>query len=249
MSRYGSPNVDAVLVGGYNLVAYLTSIGSVRKGAVLEERTALNDDWRKHGDTTLREYSMGPYEGWYDDTATTGILARIDAELGTTAVICELRDTNTIGKSFVGMADAWFENFERMITVGESHKVSVTFAGSAEQDNGIILHALSTETANFDTEGASSQDAGASSSAGGAGYVQLTELALDTATNLALFVRHSADDVTYANLVTFTPRTAIGAERKAVTGTVNRHLAVKGTWTGGAGASSSATVMIGFARY
>ena len=101
MSQFGSPHVDAVLVGGYNLVSYLTSIGSVRKAAVLEERTVLNDDWRKHGDTTLREYSMGPYEGWYDDTATSGIVARIDAELGTTAVVCELRNTNTIGKQFV----------------------------------------------------------------------------------------------------------------------------------------------------
>lgn len=249
MSQYGSPHVDAVLVGGYNLVSYLTGIGSVRKAAVLEERTVLNDDWRKHGDTTLREYSMGPYEGWYDDTATSGIVARIDAELGTTAVICELRNTNTIGKQFVGMADAWFQDYERMITIGESHKVSVTFQGSASQDNGIILHALAAQTANFDTEGASSQDAGASSANGGAGYAQVTALTLGSATNLALFVRHSADDVTYANLVTFTVRTAIGAQCSIVTGTVNRHLAAKGTWTGGAGGGSTATVFIGFARY
>lgn len=249
MSQFGSPAVDAVLVSGYNLTSYLTGIGSVRKAAVLEERTVLNDDWRKHGDTTLREYSMGPYEGWYDDTGTSGPDARALAELGTTAVVCELRDSNTIGKQFVGMADAWIEGYERMITVGESHKIALTFKGSASQDNGIILHALAAQTANFDTEGASSQDNSASSANGGAGYAQVTALALDTATNLALFVRHSADDVTYANLVTFTVRTALGAEAKIVTGTVNRHLAAKGTWTGGAGASSSATVFIGFARY
>lgn len=249
MSQFGSPAVDAVLVSGYNLVSYLTGVGSVRKAAVLEERTVLNDDWRKHGDTTLREYSMGPYEGWYDDTATSGINVRALAELGTTAVICELRDTNAVGKQFVGMGAAWVQDYERMVTIGESHKISLTFKGSASQDNGIILHALAAQTANFDTEGASSQDAGASSASGGAGYAQVTALTLDTATNLALFVRHSADDVTYANLVTFSTLTAVGAQCSIVTGTVNRHLAAKGTWTGGAGGGSTATVFIGFARY
>lgn len=249
MSKYGSPSVDAVLVGGYNLVSYLTSIGSVRKAAVLEERTGLGDDWRKHGDTTLREYTMGPYEGWYDDTATSGIDVRALAELGTTAVVCELRDTNAVGKQFVGMGGAWVSDYERMITIGESHKVAITFQGSGEQDNGVILHELSVEPDDGDTEGTDSVDNGASTANGGAGYVQLTALTLDGGTNLTVKVRHSADDVTYADLLTFTALTAVGAERKAVTGTVNRHLASSWSYTGSEGAGATATLFVGFARY
>lgn len=248
MTKYGSPNVDAVLVGGYNLVTYLTGIGSVRKAAVLEERTVLGDDWRKHGDTTLREYSMGPYEGWYDDTATSGIDARVLAELGTTAVICELRDTNAAGKQFVGMGSAWVQDYERMITIGESHKISVTFMGSGEQDNGVILHALGVEADDGDTESAS-YDGGAQSTAGGAGYLQITNLDLDGGTNLAVTIRDSADDVTYGNLLSFTVATAITAERKAVSGTVEQYLAAEWSYTGAEGAGATATLFVGFARY
>jgi hypothetical protein len=82
---------------------------------------------------------------------------------------------------------------------------------------------------------------------GGAGYLQLTALTLGGYTNLACKVRHSQDDATYADLVTFTVRTAIGAERVAVAGNVYRHLASSWAFTG-AGSNPSATFLIGFAR-
>jgi hypothetical protein len=69
-------------------------------------------------------------------------------------------------------------------------------------------------------------------------------------TDLTVKVQHSADDSTYADLVTFTAITVAPAkERKTVAAgtTVNRYLAASWAFTG-AGAAHTATFVVGFAR-
>ena len=83
----------------------------------------------------------------------------------------------------------------------------------------------------------------ANSANGGAGYQHVT--AFSGFTGYIGKVRDSADDVTYADLVTFADVTAAPAvERVTAAGTVDRYLAVDGDLTG----SGSITVFIGFAR-
>lgn len=66
---------------------------------------------------------------------------------------------------------------------------------------------------------------------GGSGYQQITALA--GITGYVGKIRHSADNVTYADLVTFTNVTsAPNAQRATVAGTVNRYLLYSGTVTG-----------------
>lgn len=82
---------------------------------------------------------------------------------------------------------------------------------------------------------------------GGSGYLQVTAISLGGHTAAQVTVRHSADNATFADLVAFTARTAIGAERVTVTGTVNRYTAVALDFTG-AGSGPSITYFAGFAR-
>lgn len=82
----------------------------------------------------------------------------------------------------------------------------------------------------------------ASTTSGGVGYAQCTQYA--SLTNVVLKIRHSPDDVTYADLITFTTITVIGGQRATVSGTVDRYLCSTGTVTG----SGSATVFSGFCR-
>lgn len=84
---------------------------------------------------------------------------------------------------------------------------------------------------------------------GGVAYLQVTQLVLGGYTNWVVKVRHSVDNITFADLATFTVRTAIGAERlPVVAGTaVNRYLATSVALTG-AGSGPSITCMVGFAR-
>jgi len=78
---------------------------------------------------------------------------------------------------------------------------------------------------------------------GGAGYLQVT--AFSGLSAYIAKVRDSVDDITYADLVTFADQPALGAQRVAVSGQVDRHLAIDGNVTG----SGSVTTMAGFCRF
>lgn len=83
----------------------------------------------------------------------------------------------------------------------------------------------------------------ANSTGGGIGFQQITDFS--GFTGYVGKVRDSADDTTYADLVTFANVTsAPSAEAVTVSGTVDRYLACDGNVTG----SGSLTVFIGFAR-
>ena len=83
----------------------------------------------------------------------------------------------------------------------------------------------------------------ADSANGGSGYLQVT--AASGFTNFVGKVRDSADDVTYADLLTFADNvSAPFAERVTVAGTVDRYTAFDGNVTG----SGSITVFAGFSR-
>lgn len=84
--------------------------------------------------------------------------------------------------------------------------------------------------------------------AGGAGYLHCTAISLGGHTDLTVKCRHSADNITFADLVTFTGLTAIGGQRVEVAGTVNRYLASSFDFTG-AGTGPTATFLAGFARF
>lgn len=83
----------------------------------------------------------------------------------------------------------------------------------------------------------------ANSTGGGAGYLQVT--ACTGFTNFVGKIRDSADDTTYADLVTFADNvSAPFAERVAVAGTVDRYLSFDGNVTG----TGSITAFAGFCR-
>ena len=77
--------------------------------------------------------------------------------------------------------------------------------------------------------------------AGGSGYLHCTAFA---PTSLVMKIMHSPDDITYAALITFATLTAVGKERKTVSGTIDRYLSSNGDHTG----AGSVTVFTGFCR-
>ena len=92
----------------------------------------------------------------------------------------------------------------------------------------------------------SSVDNGASSANGGAGTLHIPTNTVNG--NTTIKIQHSADNASFADLITFT---VVGAstktsELKAVSGTVNRYLRASAST---AGSSGSITFMIAFARF
>lgn len=248
MAKYGSPSVYAIFVAGYNLVSYITG-QTHKKSAVLEDATVLGVAWRNNQYTGLKEFSL-EYEGYYDDTATSGIDARVVSGNGTAVVLCALTDGNTLSKYFIGFKGVVQAAYERMLAMGALHKAKITYEGSGDVEDGVVLKTHGAVTTDSDTE-STYHDGAAASALGAAGYLQCTAIALDTATDLVVTLRHSADHSSWADLGTFTARTAIGAERIAIAAGANtpkRYLATAWAWTGGAGASSSATIFVGCHR-
>lgn len=129
------------------------------------------------------------------------------------------------------------------VPTGVAQVVGVSFEAQAADgvDWGVSLapHASRTSSSNE-----SSVDNGASTSNGAVAHLHVTA-ASGTSPTLDLKVQESADNSTWADLITFTQATAATAERLHVTGTVERY--VRAIWTVG-GTSPDFSFAVTFAR-
>lgn len=251
MGMYGSDDIAFVMLGGFDLKSNLTDF-SDNTEAILEETTVLGDSWQQQGYVGLRRADIS-MNGFYDDAALASVDA-LSTRAGTQRVLCYGLEGNTVGQNFVGYAGGMQVNVSRVASRGAFHKLNTQLQGSGAVEQGKIIKTLGAVSSATGNTQATPVDNGASST-GGAGYIQLGALTLDTATAISLWIRHSSDNVTYNNLITFTPTSSTGtvptAERVATTASVERYLALAyefGTTAASGGASRSATVFAGFAR-
>jgi len=245
VAKWSSADVPFFIIAGYDLRGDTTEFAA-GKMAEVRDKTVLGDTWRQFQKNGIKGGEI-TQNGLFDD-AVGHSHERFKDPDGSAKIMIFPWAGGAVGTQFTGFEGACQVGYERRVAVGELHGAAAKYIVHGAVEDGIILHPWGAETADGNTEGATSQDAGASSANGGSGYLGITTLTLGTATNLSVKIRHSADDVTYADLLTFTAATAVTAERKTVTGTVNRHLASKWTWTGGAGGGSTATFVVGFCR-
>lgn len=246
MPNYASKDIAFFLVGGYSILGAITTLTDSGIEAVLQDRMPLGASAPDYADTGGRKWALS--QGGLFDDATGSSNDAISGKQGLSRVLCWGVEGNLAGRRFTGAAGSFASKYLRKPVKDKFHEATADYAISGSVDEGRILHALKQETAAGNTEGADSVDNAASSASGGAAYLQVSQLALGGYTNLTVKVRHSADDITYADLTTFAVVTAApAAERKVVAGTVNRHLAASWAWTG-SGSGQSATFMVGFAR-
>lgn len=118
-------------------------------------------------------------------------------------------------------------------------RLPVAMLSTEDIDRCVILRALA---AGGISPGAT-HDGGAASATGGAAYLLCT--ALSTGAKLTVTFEDSANGTDWGTLVAMTALTAVGAEVKAVTGTVRRYLRVRWTLTG---STPAATWFAAFGR-
>lgn len=241
MAKYGSHQIAVFLSDGVSLLPMKAKGLSSEHEAAQEDTTGLGDAWQEQTPTGMQVARLAQDEAFYDVGTGLAHDHLIDTP-GESRIVCYGFEGDTIGRRFVGHQGALHVKYAPMAKLGGLTKAKTEYLCSGARDEGVILQNTATKTADWDTTGADSVDNGASSSAGGVGYLHVT--ALSGFTGNVIKIRHSADDVTYADLVTFADQTTVGAQRIAVAGTVNRHLAVDGNVTG----SGSVTVWVGFAR-
>ena len=246
MARYGSDDVAFVLVDGYDIRGYLTTLDESREASV-EDTTVLGDGWQQQAATGTKRYELSQ-EGFYDDEAG-GVNESLVASNGAARVMAFGFAGNATGQSFTGVAGPVQARYDRAATTGELHKATAEYQASGAIEDGRIVHPLGAETTATGDSEATPVDDGASSAAGAALYLGLTALALDGGTSVTITVEHSADNITYTPLGAFAAVSAAAdAERLVVAGTVNRYLAVSWSFAGAAGAGRSVTFMVGVAR-
>jgi len=246
MSTYGSDKVAFFCVGGRS---FLNRVGTfaykIANGIVKTTPLGVANPTK---DVNGLEYASLIHDGWFDDGVGSVAEACEGARGRSTQVVCFGVADNVLGRGMVGMAGAFVGEFKRILQVGDKVKAAAEFEVSGQvDDNAVILQPQATITAAGNTE-ATPVNNTASSASGGSGYLVVSALALGGYTNLVVKVRHSPDNITYADLLTFTVvTTSPTAERKTVAGTVDQYLATSRAWTG-AGTGQSANILVGFAR-
>ncbi len=243
MARYSSADIGFLLLDGYDILGQVTDLDEDQE-AILEETTVLGDADETHGFVGLKKGTLSQ-NGFYDDAADSVN----DALIGLAERVMVIGiEGNTIGKQFIGWQGAIAAKYRRQVSGGAFHKATADYQVTGKVEDGLVLHAHAQETAaSGDTE-SSPVDNSALSAIGGAGYLEVSELALGGYTDVTVKIRDSADDIAYGDLITFTNvSSAQTGKRKAVAGTVERYLAMSWAFNG-AGAAQSITPMVGFAR-
>tara|TARA_R110000824_G_scaffold32908_7_gene106121 strand:- start:2836 stop:3558 length:723 start_codon:yes stop_codon:yes gene_type:complete len=239
MAKYGPSSVGYFLVSGKSLAGVTSNI-TYKTTSTVEETTALGDSWKEQTPVGVRSAELSQ-AGWFDDATNSSVDAFVASETAS-KVVTLAPAGSTAGSSATGFEGSFGSEVERVIEKEGLHKLNVTYKVSGAIEEGKIIEALAARTA---TGNSSAVDNTASSASGGSGYVQFTAVS-GTSPTMAIVIQHSADDTTYATLISFTTAGSVGGERKTVSGTVNRYIRVNATI--GGSSSPSFTYTVAFAR-
>ena len=245
VGKFG-PASGICLVDGYNMLSNKITGLREKISSELTDGTGIGDTFTEQYPTGLASLEVVQEGAFFDTTANFSHAALSGSVPGspqaTARVLCVGFAGQTIGYPFVGFEGTYSSEYEVVAELGNLQKSNVTYSMTGARSAGVILEKLVTKTDSWDTT-STSVDNSASTSAGGVGFIQCT--AASGFSGFVGKVRHSADDITYSDLLLFTDNvTAPFAERVSVSGTVNRYLSFTGIVSG----TGSITIFAGFSR-
>ena len=182
--------------------------------------------------------------GMFEATASVGTDQHFGTSLaGSEQLVVIGTEGHAVGRRAV-MMKSENTSYEPSSPIGDVVQMSVEFQADEGLGHGVFLSSGSSVSA---TGNGTSVDNSASSSNGGVGYLSVPVNTRNG--NITVKIQHSADDSTFADLVTFTTvsNTTNTSQRVAVASgtTVNRYLRVNYTVAGSTGA---ATPVVAFTR-
>ena len=229
----------AVLLNGTNMSPFLNEATSTTEIETAETTTFSDND---------RTYIVGLSDGTistsglFDSTAgaSNAVLSGLIATEDNTFTV--LPEGSVAGSRAI-IANGQMTSYEISSPVGDVIAISAEVQADGGLLNGVALTALiSTGSASATTTGINN---GGPTGNGSLCNLHVTENDRDGSATIK--VQHSSDDVTYADLITFTgvSASATGGESITSTGTVNQYLRTLSTL---AGASGSVTYQVSAAR-
>jgi len=239
MAKASSANFSVLTVDGYNLLSAKVQSFPYEIEIELEPSEGLGDGWREHTPTGMRKATLEQTGAFFDTTAA-GIHDAMSGLPATERLVVWAVPGNTIGAIFSAVKGAFTLSYGVLSTIGKLTKANVKYAVTGQLDEGVILQALGQQTVDWTN---TAVDNAVSSANGGVGYLQVTQLA--GLTGFVGKIRHSTDNVSFVDLVTFVNVTAApAAQRIAVAGTINRYVRFEGDVTG----AGTITAFAGFTR-
>jgi hypothetical protein len=243
--KFGPASAALLLLDGYDILVNKVTAMHHKITSPTTDTTGLGDTFETNAPTGVKTLEV-TQEGAFFDTNLLYSHAAFAAAVPTTPqstirIMCMGFAGNTIGYDFFGISGVYSSSYEVLNEGKDLTKANVeyTCSGAGDED-GKILQVLEAKTADWNQ---ASVDNSASSASGGAGYMQCT--AGSGFTDFEGKIQHSADDSSWADLITFTGAVADPyAERITVTGTVNRYLRFTGNVTG----TGTITIFAGFSR-
>lgn len=240
MSNAVHGRLTSILVNEFDLSRYLNKMGVNRDAPELDATTY---------QATAREYVADfpscsvALEGFFShddtdlDTANDEFERALGVNPGPVITLCP--EGNTFGyRALLQEAVATKHTIDAATTA----LITCMADFRGEVTHGVILAAKAARTA---TGNGTSVDNGASSANGGCGHQHVFAKS-GTTPSLTTKIQHSADNSTFADLITFTAATTVTSERVTVTGTVNRYVRESRTISG---TSPSFTNCVAFARF
>lgn len=228
-----------VLVDGTNLSAYFRSANSSSSVPTTDTTT-----FAATGKTFLAGFPEGRltldglFEGGVGSVDET-LSAALD---GVSHIVMVSREAFTVG----GPADLLLARetaYNNTSSVNEAVAISAEFVADGGIKSGAVLHDLTARTA---TGTGAAVDGGAATTNGGLAQLHVVAIS-GTTPSATVVVQDSADGSTgWATIATFAAKTAVGAERVTITGTIRRY--TRASWTI-SGTSPSVTFAVAVTRY
>jgi hypothetical protein len=209
----------SVLVGAYDLSAFLNNVDTAATADTAEVSTF--GDASKAYIPGLKDATLS-LSGFFDGSASA-VDEVLQAAIGGSRVITVV----PAGSGVIGNRAQLGQAIETSYNVTAPVADAVTISAEA-----LVARTVAGTTAANDNT---------SSTANGA--TATLHCAAFTGTDITIKVQHSADNIAWADLITFTQLTAEGSELKSATGTVNRYLRVDAS-----GTFTTATFAVAIAR-
>jgi hypothetical protein len=157
VGKFASSKV-VFLVDGYNFLAAKVQNLRHKVGLQTEPTDGLGDAWREHSPTGMRFAELAQ-DGAFFDTRTGNsheALKDSTAEpMDPARIACVGFAGNAIGQPFTGFEGQIQTEYEVLSTVGNLQRANTTALVSGRSEDGVIVHALTAETVDGNTEASS----------------------------------------------------------------------------------------------
>lgn len=174
------------------------------------------------------------FSGKFDTDTTTdtdSFSYKLDALKGVTTQLTLIPHGDVFGDPAL-LCKGLLTSQSTATSVDDVGSAEVEFQNTTGLERALILHPLAAKTVTGEGTALDNGASGSPTEDGASAILHVTAVSGTDTPTLTVKVEHSADDITYADLITFNAATGVGSQYGTATGTVNRYLKVTYTISG-----------------